>query len=99
MTFETFAIKPFKMVGYFRYCSEMIKKILFELYFKVPKATQEYCASKKNSLPVICLKSRGSLKGLNGMKLIINDQVITQTHLESIWNHLEPSEVSCFSNK
>ena len=64
------------MVGYFRYCSEMIKKILFELYFKLPKATQNTVLPNKNSLPF-------PLKVLNGMKLIKNDQGITHTHLEA----------------
>ena len=64
------------MVGYFRYCSGMIKKILFELYFKLPKATQNTVLPNKNSLPF-------PLKVLSGMKLIVNDQGITHTHLES----------------
>jgi hypothetical protein len=42
--------------------------------------------------------SRKPLKVPNSFKLILNGQKATQTHLESMWNHPEPSYVPFFSN-
>jgi hypothetical protein len=49
--------------------------------------------TKSSSLPVICLRNRGSLKVFNDFKFILKFQETTRTHSESMWNHSKPSDV------
>lgn len=53
------------------------------------RACDMYCLSKKEFSTIICLRSRGPLKGFKLIKRV------TRTHLESMWNHSETSEI-CF---
>jgi hypothetical protein len=44
------------------------------------------------------LWNRGPLKDLNGIKLILDDQEITWTHIQAVWNPSGPSEVPFSTN-
>ena len=51
--------------------------------------------AKKSSLSATALWTRGPVKILNGIRLILDDQTrgITWTRMQSVWNPSGPSEV------
>ena len=75
-------------------------KVLFGFLqcLKFNRYASKYCPYKR-SANHSCLQNRGPLKVLNETELILNDQQVTQTHLESIQYHSERLESPYSTNK